>query len=203
MNRHFRQVGMAALAGLALLATVSCGDTATTGKSAAYLVMDRITAARGAKPGDTAEYFDVLQSDVLTETFVYEDPGLVTLHAALKNPGPDPSSPVQPTSYSLITVERYHVKYVRSDGRNVQGVDVPYEFDGGTTATVGGDSAGVGIVLVRAQSKLEAPLSALRDGLIISTIAQVTVYGRDQAGNAVSATGNITVNFANWADPDK
>jgi hypothetical protein len=59
-------------------------------------------------------------------------------------------------------------------------------------------------VLVRAQAKLEAPLMALRGaggGLIISTIAQVTFYGHDQAGNAVSVTGAISVNFADWGDP--
>jgi hypothetical protein len=59
-------------------------------------------------------------------------------------------------------------------------------------------------VLVRAQAKLEAPLKALAGGggsIIISTIAQVTFYGRDQAGNDVSVTGQISVNFADWGDP--
>jgi len=38
--------------------------------------------------------------------------------------------------------------------------------------------------------------------LIISTIAEVTFYGHDQVGNQVSVTGTISVNFADWADPD-
>ena len=37
--------------------------------------------------------------------------------------------------------------------------------------------------------------------IAIMTIADVTFYGRDQAGNDVSVTGSITVNFADWADP--
>ena len=47
-----------------------------------------------------------------------------------------------------------------------------------------------------------APLQALRFGggaLAISTIARVTFYGHDQTGREVSVTGNIEVNFADWA----
>jgi hypothetical protein len=35
----------------------------------------------------------------------------------------------------------------------------------------------------------------------ISTIADVTFYGTDQTGNDVSVTGSISVNFADWGDP--
>jgi hypothetical protein len=83
-------------------------------------------------------------------------------------------------------------------------VDVPYAFDGGLTGTIGAESTEIGFVLVRAQSKLEAPLAALATGgaVVISTIAEVTFYGHDQVGNDVSVTGKISVNFANWADPE-
>ena len=36
----------------------------------------------------------------------------------------------------------------------------------------------------------------------ISTIADITFYGRDQVGNDVSITGSISVNFSDWADPE-
>jgi hypothetical protein len=58
--------------------------------------------------------------------------------------------------------------------------------------------------LVRIQSKEEAPLQALAGGggaNVISTIARITFYGRDQAGREVSVTGQIGVNFADWGDP--
>jgi hypothetical protein len=203
--RHFRQMGMAALAGLALAATISCGDAATQGKASAYLVMDRLQGAPGAKAGDTAVYGDILQSDVVTKGSIFEDPGQVTLHGAMKNPGSDPTSPTKPSSYSLITVDRYHVTYIRSDGRNVQGVDVPYAFDGAATGTIGDTGVTLTFVLVRAQAKAEPPLMPLRNmggSLLISTIAEVTFYGHDQTGNAVTVTGRISVNFADWADPD-
>jgi hypothetical protein len=203
--RHFRQVALVALAGAALLSTVSCGKAATQGKASAYLVIDRLQAAPGAKSGDTSTFGDMLQSDVLTKGSIFEDLGSVTLRALMKDPGADPKSPTAPTSYSQITVDRYHVSYTRSDGRNTQGVDVPYAFDGATTGTIADQAVSLGFVLVRAQAKAEAPLRALRDlggAMLISTIAEVTFYGHDQSGNAVSVVGKMSVNFADWADPD-
>jgi hypothetical protein len=44
---------------------------------------------------------------------------------------------------------------------------------------------------------------AMRGGggaFLISTIAKVTFYGKDQTGNTVSITGQISVNFADWGD---
>jgi hypothetical protein len=98
------------------------------------------------------------------------------------------------------------VSYRRSDGRNTQGVDIPFDFDGAVTFTVRpGEEARVPFSLVRAQAKLESPLMALRyggNGLLISTIADVTFFGHDQTGRETSVTGKISVNFADWADPE-
>jgi hypothetical protein len=123
---------------------------------------------------------------------------------ALKDTGVGSGSPTTPTSTNAITVTRYHVDFTRSDGRNTQGVDVPYGFDGGATGTFDAGGASLSFVLVRGQAKLEAPLKALRDNagaIIISTFAEITFYGTDQNGNAVSVTGRISVNFADWGDP--
>ena len=82
---------------------------------------------------------------------------------------------------------------------------MPYAFDGAATTTITDRAATMVFVLVRIQAKLEAPLKNLREGggaLAISTIADITFYGRDQAGNDVAATGSISVNFADWADPE-
>jgi hypothetical protein len=35
----------------------------------------------------------------------------------------------------------------------------------------------------------------------LSTIARVTFFGTDQTGREVTAVGQISVNFADWADP--
>ena len=57
--------------------------------------------------------------------------------------------------------------------------------------------------LVRHQAKLEPPLKNLAGfgGLgFISTIAEVTFYGRDQNGNEVTVTGNLDVQFGDFGD---
>ena len=90
--------------------------------------------------------------------------------------------------------------------KNTQGVDVPYAFDGGVTFTVANAQTPsvATFSIVRAQAKLESPLLNLAGqggALLISAIAEVTFFGRDQTGNDVSVTGTISINFADWADP--
>jgi len=208
--RRYRQAAGVVLA--AALAA-SCGETAQQGRSPAYLVMDQLSASSGAKPEATTS--NVLESDVVTNVkttvdgktllipTVFEDNGEVVLHVSLKDPGL-PTSPLDPTSMNFVTVNSYRVTFSRADGRNQQGVDVPYAFDGAVTGTITGGSSKLVFVLVRAQAKKEAPLQALQGmggAQLISTIAEVTFYGKDQAGNAVSVTGRISVNFADWGDP--
>ena len=85
------------------------------------------------------------------------------MHLGLKDPGSS-DSPTSPTTANFITVTRYHVDYVRADGRNTPGVDVPFPFDGAMTLTVGAGNATGSFELVRVQAKHEAPLMALRGG---------------------------------------
>jgi hypothetical protein len=192
------------IAGLVLL-SAACGDMSRQGTSSAYLQITQLDAASGAEP----EAFDgVLASDVITvtdpdtgATTIYEDNGRVSFTLALKDPG-SPGNPASPSVANAITINRYRVRYIRSDGRNTPGVDVPYGFDGAFTMTVSTTSQAT-FSLVRAQAKGEAPLAALAGNrTIISTIAEVTFYGHDQTGREVIVTGNIGVNFANWGDPD-
>ena len=57
--------------------------------------------------------------------------------------------------------------------------------------------------LIRHVAKAEAPLAALAfSPVIISTIAEVTFFGHDQAGNELSVSGTIGVQFGDFADPD-
>jgi hypothetical protein len=78
---------------------------------------------------------------------------------------------------------------------------VPFAFDGAVTLTITGTGS-ADFTLVRIQAKQEAPLEALAHGggqNTISTIAQVTFYGHDQTGRGVTVTGNIEVDFSDWA----
>jgi hypothetical protein len=190
-------------AALMLLASSSCGDVARQGAGNSFLIISALDAASGAEP---SAFGGTLRSDVITIVddvpSVFNDVGRVALRLGLKDPG-SPTSPNSPSQYDFITVDRYRVRFIRADGRNTPGVDVPHGFDGAITLTVtGGDVTG-GFELVRHIAKYEAPLGALASSsVIISTIAEVTFYGRDLAGREVSVMGRLLVDFGNFADPD-
>ena len=177
---------------------MSCNDRVTDSSAATQLVLEVL---QGSPGGGSGTFTGTLQSDVFTAGTVFEDGGRVGMRLAFKDPGTS-ANPSSPTSANWITVTRYRVDFRRGDGRNVPGVDVPYGFDGGTTFTVI-DTISQEFTLVRAQSKLEPPLFALR-GLggdaVISTVAEVTFFGTDQTGAATSATGLIGVTFADFGD---
>jgi hypothetical protein len=193
----------AVLAGALAVAGSACGEMTRQGTSSSYLVIAALEAASGAEP---EEFGGTLQSDVITvvegAAGIYNDLGRVTLRLGLKDPG-TAEGPTEPTSANFITVERYRVTYTRADGRNVPGVDVPYPFDSAFTLTVGQSDASGGFQIVRHIAKQEAPLQALRtSNVLISTIAEVTLWGHDQTGREVSVSGRIGIDFGNFADPN-
>lgn len=177
-----------------LAAAAGCGDMTRQGTASSYLMITSLTG--GSANGST------VQSDVLTTVngtpTVTDDVGNASLQLALKDPG-GTASPNTPSANNAITVTQYSVEYSRTDGHNVQGVDVPYSFSSGVTATITGTTT-VSFTLVRNSAKLEAPLLALRSNNIpLTTVAKVTFYGHDQTGREVSVSGNIEVTFANFA----
>jgi hypothetical protein len=127
---------------------------------------------------------------------VFGDQGKVQLSLGLR----DETNGIAPSKANSITISRYRVSYRRADGRNTPGVDVPYGFDGAATGTVSG-TLELGFSLVRVTAKNESPLIQLRsNGVFITTIADVTFYGRDQVGNEVSISGSIQIDFGNFGD---
>ena len=204
MSTNLRMRGCAAvLTALAVLGGASCSETVRTGRSPAYLIIESL---RGISGADDSAVDNDLSSDVRTNGGIVEDDGSATLRLALKDV--DYGAVTGPTDNNAITLNRYRVSYRRTDGRNQPGVDVPWAFEGASTVTVT-DRATVGFTLVRVQAKLESPLlqlggatAGLSGAGVISTIADVTFYGRDQVGNEVTVSGSISVNFADWADPE-
>jgi hypothetical protein len=201
------------IAAAALLAAAAsgCGDLARQGRSPVQVVIQTLQGA----PGNATDTMgNPLLSDV--ETLVtqpapcsaerpcvtfFNDVGEVTMSLILKDPGA-PGVPASPTELNQVTFTRYRVVYRRSDGRNTPGVDVPQPIDAALTFTVpASGTVTAGFELVRNIAKREAPLLALViNGNILSTVADVSFFGKDQAGNEISATGSLTVNFGNFAD---
>jgi hypothetical protein len=186
-----RAAGVLALAA-GVIGSSSCGDLNTAGKSPTFLI---VMSMQG-NAGSSGTSGTPLLSDVSP---VINDTGTASIAAELKNP-----FIVGASAVNSVTLTRYRVIYRRADGRNTPGVDVPHSFDGALSVTIPvGATQAVVFDLVRHQQKEEPPLRNLRlqGGLgIIITIAEVTFYGRDQAGNEVSITGSLDVHFGDFAD---
>jgi hypothetical protein len=190
MHRHtLSSIFARVLAAVACLAvSASCGsEMLRTGRAPVYLVILNITGTGGS----------IVRSDVLdAQGVALDDIGTASISSEAKN------QDVATSPINAVTLTRYRVTYRRADGRNTPGVDVPYGFDGGLSVTIpAGGSAPVPFQIVRQQSKLEPPLRNLIGGggqIVISTIAEVTFYGRDQNGNEVVVTGNMDVQFGDF-----
>jgi hypothetical protein len=180
---------LAALLGLAAVA--GCTSPAKDSDTSSYLVLQSLQAAPGADPDAVST---VLASDVQTFGTAYSDPLIATFTLAFKDPG------VSPTPVNFITMKKYKVRYLRSDGG-----PVPEAFESAVSFTVTNSITSSGsIVLVRAQAKTVPPLSTLVGGggtPFPPVAAEVTFEGTDQTGNTLSVVGSIAIHFADWGDP--
>jgi hypothetical protein len=201
------------LTAAALLAATSCGSTVRTGDSPMFLVINTLSGIRGGPTAGQASA--ILFSDVetfLTTGFdivtgapcsanvpcgvVYTDNGVATLELAKK----DVTTATAPTSNNQVTINRIHVHY-RVSPSGQTGVTAPADFDTFSTVTVPPTgTATVAFELVRSALKSVSPLFDLRTGGQIGVTADVTFFGTDQTGHAISATGSIQIEFANWGD---
>ncbi len=179
-----------AAAAATILMTGCTPDWAKQGNSQAELLM---TAINGG---------NVLDSDVaISSGSVCPDEVPLRLENHFKNPS------VTATGFRHdIVVQSYQVRYFRSDGRNVEGVDVPYTITGNVSQEVIQENdATLNIEVVRRQAKLEPPLRNLVDGatggLIVTMFAEITLYGVDNTGQVTNpVTGRMQIDFANFGD---
>ena len=180
-----------------LLVLTSCNPLEDESQSSTLLIVESLMGRDAT--GTAASY---LQSDVVTSGgIIFADAATATLRASFLDPAPI----LKPSGYSDIILDRYIVSYFRSDGRSRVGVDVPYSFEGALTQVVKVNATTTfSFVIVREVAKLEAPLISLAKGGVgegvIEMTARVDFYGHDLTNNKVTATGYLTVFFANYAD---
>jgi len=183
------KVTAAALAIGALTATSCVPDWAKRGEAPTVLLM---TAING---GNT------ITSDVrLSNGNVCPD--IATLR--VENHGKNPQGPSTGFRGDM-TIERYEVRYIRSDGRNTEGVDVPYRITGSLAQEIQEEGAAtVSLEIVRRQAKLEPPLANLAGGgqaVVVTMFAEVTLWARSTiltTTNSVSA--RVQIDFADFND---
>ena len=180
----------------AILMLSGCNPLEDDSKSSSFIIVESVTGKDAA--GKAASF---LQSDVvLTNSIVVADVATATLRASLLDPAPI----LKPTQYNDIILDRYIVSYSRVDGKNRQGVDVPYSFEGSLSQILKiGTSVTLSFVVVREVAKLESPLIDLAQNRaegVIEATAKIEFYGHDLVNNKVMATGYLTIFFANYAD---
>ena len=177
------------------------------------MIIQSLQGASGAQPQSFSTF---LLSDVQTLVpatvngqevrvpTIFDDIGQATLRLEPKDRGlSGTGGSVFPLNQ--VALNRYRIEFNRTDGRNAKGVDVPHTIDGALTVTIGESPVTVPFEMVRHQAKLEAPLRALANfggRLFISTIATITFYGADLAGNEIQVSGTMSVSFSDYADPD-
>ena len=207
-NINFKPAFLLLLA-LTFVTYVACTSVEDNTRSASLLTVSNVNGLPGS-PGETqgvpllSDVCDNPNSDPQDPDTcsVFNDNASVTLDNDFLMVG---SGTGQGTSYlNDILVTQYRVDYVRSNGRNTPGVDVPFGIDGTMDIRVGvNGSASTSILVVRHTAKQEPPLSEITTGegeRVITANAQMRFYGHDIAGRAVSATGFLEIHWANYGE---
>ncbi|MCX6553803.1 MAG: hypothetical protein NTZ12_02120 [Candidatus Aminicenantes bacterium] len=189
--------------GLIIVALVMTACNAVENESTSGSMLEIVSLT--GKDLEGKEGSTTVFSDVLTNGSIINDNGVAALRAT-------PLDPLMPeneiTPYMDVMVDQIEVEFRRTDGRNVEGVDVPYRFTQPVSMLVSfSQETEIPFVLIRHVAKLEAPLLALREvpsrEFILQLVAVVTIHGKDLGGHRVSpVTGYISVWCGNFADPE-
>jgi hypothetical protein len=199
--------------GLAASMTGCVPDWARENETGIIMEVAGITGFAGGEGGGGTEG-DILFSDV--SQWINDD-AVAIVNIYRKNPSVAATSALE-----HVRLESYQVRYFRTDGHSVEGIDVPYRITGPlnsvrlhTPTETGEIEAEVVINVVRHTAKREPPLINLIDtdlfpngrtvfltgAGIITTVAEITIYARQvTTGEPLSATGRFQVTFADFAD---
>lgn len=194
------RLGWAALAAAVVLLS-GCNPVENASQSATLLKVVSLTGFDLKGSEQAYALSDVLTQDPTTGAQSWiADPAKVTFSALLL----DPKSINGASPYNDILITRYIVTFQRADGKNAQGIDVPYSFEGSMSVLVPiGTATTATFILVREVAKQEPPLLNLKDanpGDGIYATAKVDFYGHDGANKLVKATGYLSVTFANYGN---
>lgn len=203
---HGSRTAITLLSLIAAGTLLSFGCTADFASQSEADVILRIVSVEG-HPGSTdVQAGNPLISDVCCA--ITNDNATLTFDLISKNR--NANTVVGP--FNDVQLERYEIHFIRSDGHNVEGVDVPFSISAGLSGFVvlGAQSQAI-VVVVRHQAKLEPPLRNLHGHTvtnttlnfggegIITTTAEITVHGRTGTGRAVEARTFLEVVFADFA----
>jgi len=195
MKRHF--ILTIFLVSVALLFS-QCNIFENETTSSSILIIESITGTNlDGTDGSTTVFCDVLED----EDGIINESASALLTARLIDP-----FAIIDTYYQSIIVDQVDIEYSRVDGRNQEGVDVPYRFSQKVNLTIPISEASslLSFVLVQHTAKLESPLVELVNLVqekILKLEARITFHGHDVGGHRIEpVTGTISVWCANFAD---
>jgi hypothetical protein len=177
------------------LALAACICLSKSTVSSSMIVVQSITGTTTA--GDIVAY---LQSDVLgTGGIITVDNATATITVRLINANPLDG----PSQFNDVVLTNYRVTYELPSGPGTPGTDVPLPFDGNfsTVLCQVDKETAVPFVVVLEAAKLAAPLSALvGTTTVLERKAKIEIFGHDLTDHPVTATGYLTIYFADYAD---
>ena len=194
MNKMTATLKILAVAA-AFLALAGCNTISQDTESSSMIVIMSITGTNMA--GDTVAY---LQSDVLgSDGLVRVDAATVNIVVRLVNPDPING----PSQFNDVVLTSYRVTYELATGPGTAGVDVPLPFDGNfsTVLCPVDEEVSVPFVVVLEAAKQAAPLNALiGTATVLERKAKIEIFGHDLTDHPVTATGYLTIYFADYQD---
>jgi hypothetical protein len=183
-----------AAAGLIGLTVTSCTPAYVTNSTAPVNLI--VAAVNGGIPLQSNVRYGENADPPLN--FICAD--FVPVAVAVRNRNPGAPAPNVPAA---VLIRSYEVRYFRTDGRAVEGVDVPYRITGQISTAIDVRDSGtsdVQIEVVRNQAKLEPPLSTIFQTAVLTVTAEITLYGETIAGQAVTGSGRMQIDFADYGD---
>ena len=177
----------------AFLVLAGCNTLSRTTESSSMIVIESVTGT--TTDGDTVAY---LQSDVSgIAGIVTVDNATATIIIRLVNPDPING----PSQFNDVVLTNYRVTYELPTGPGTPGTDVPLPFDGNFSTVLChvDDATVVPFVVVLEAAKLAAPLNALvGTTTVLERKAKIEIFGHDLTDHEVTATGYLTVYFADY-----
>jgi hypothetical protein len=176
-----------------VLVLAGCNTISKETESSSIIIIQSITGTD--MDGETVAY---LQSDVI------DSDGLVRLNNATANiivRLVSPGSATGPTQFNDVVLTSYRVTYELPTSAGTPGVDIPLPFDGNfsTVLCPVDDTTSVPFVVVLESAKLAAPLVGLiGTNTVIESKAKIEIFGHDLTDHPVTATGYLTIYFADY-----
>lgn len=192
MNKTLTTLKILAVAALAV-ALGACNTISKETESSSIIILQSITGT--TVEGETAAY---LQSDVVDQDgLVRVNNATANILVRLVNPG----SISGPSQFNDVVLTNYRVTYELPTGPGTPGTDVPMPFDGNfsTVLCQVDETTSVPFVVVLEAAKQSAPLVGLiGTTTVLERRAKIEIFGHDLTDHPVTATGYLTIYFADY-----